>query len=511
MNDDALLVRGRWVITGEAGDGGVHSDAAVLVAGGRVRAVGAWRRLREQHPHAQVVGSDRFAVLPGLINAHHHAGGISHVQHGVHDHVLEPWILSQGRRRSGDARLDTLVSAARLLRSGVTAVVDVESGGGRAGTWGETMAQALRAYEETGLRVAFAPGIKTQSYLVAGRGEDARFMAGLPPEARDAAQSLLPAPGDIGEDDYLDIVRGLVERYRPHPRVDVWFGPPGPQWVSDAFMQRIAEAARALDTGIQTHVVESFYEKLHGPRFYGKSTLAHLRDLEVLSPRFSIAHGVWLTEEEIEILARTGASVSHNPSSNLRLRAGIAPLNALLAAGVTVGLGMDGTTLNDDEDMFTEMRLALRLNRTPFLGSPAPTPARILELATAGGARLLRASGLGRLAPGAEADLVLVDVTHATSPWAAPEADPRDLVLLRARAGDVHTVLVGGEVVLHDRVPTRFDAEAAMRELAGRVAATPYPEAEAQRLSVLLPHVEAWYGAWDAPECRPYTSYNSRE
>ncbi|NIR27936.1 MAG: amidohydrolase family protein [Gammaproteobacteria bacterium] len=507
-----LLVRGRWIITGGAVDDPVHCEAAVLVGDdGRIQAVDRWRALRERHPQAQVIGSDRFAVLPGLVNAHHHAGGISHVQHGVPDRLLEPWILSLRGRRPGDSRLDTLVSAARLLRSGVTAVVDVESDGGSPETWAETMDRALRAYEETGLRVAFAPGIKNQSHLVAGRGEDARFLAALPRNAREAAQALLPAPGDIGEDDYLDIMRGLVERYRSHPRVDVWFGPPGPQWVSDPFMQRIAEAAQALDTGIQTHVVESFYEKLHGPRFYGQSTVAHLRDLGVLSPRFSIAHGVWLTEEEIAILAETGAAVSHNPSSNLRLRAGIAPLNALLAAGVTVGIGMDGTTLDDDEDMFTEMRLALRLNRTPFVGSAAPTPSRILELATAGGARLLRAMGLGRLAPGAEADLVLVDVAHATWPWTAPEADPRDLVLLRARAGDVHTVLIGGEAVLREGIPTRFDAEAAVRELADTVGAAPYPETALRGLSVLLPHLEAWYGGWDAPECRPYTPYNSRD
>ncbi len=94
-------------------------------------------------------------------------------------------------------------------------------------------------------------------------------------------------------------------------------------------MQRIAEQAERYDTGIQTHVCESVYEKLHGPRFHGKPTLLYLRDLGVLSPRFSIAHGVWLTDAEIEALREAGAAVSHNPGSNLRLRAGIAPLDAL--------------------------------------------------------------------------------------------------------------------------------------------------------------------------------------
>jgi cytosine/adenosine deaminase-related metal-dependent hydrolase len=276
-------------------------------------------------------------------------------------------------------------------------------------------------------------------------------------------------------------------------------------------MQRIAERATAQNTGIQTHVEESLYEKLHGPLFYGKATVEHLRDLGVLSPRFSIAHGVWLTETEIGILAETGAAVSHNPSSNLRLRAGIAPLNALLASGVTVALGMDGTTLNDDEDMFAEMRLALRLHRTPVLNTAAPTPAQVLDLATAGGAKLMRKEAtLGKLAPGYAADIVVVDLARLAWPWVAPEADPRELVIMRAKAGDVETVLVGGETVWRDGRPTRFDAAAAGQELAAMLDATPYPAQTAERIERLLPYIERYYEAWELPEFEPYIRYNSK-
>jgi cytosine/adenosine deaminase-related metal-dependent hydrolase len=321
----------------------------------------------------------------------------------------------------------------------------------------------------------------------------------------------LPAANDLHEDDYFAVMDDIWRETRDHPRIDLWFGPPGPQWVSDVFMQRIAERAETYDVGIQTHVTESIYEKLHGPRFYGKDTLAHLRELGVLSPRFTIAHGVWLTEAEIEILAETGAAVSHNPSSNLRLRAGIAPLNALIEAGATLALGMDGTTINDDEDMFAEMRLALRLHRTPMLDGPAPSVAQIFEMATAGGAKLLRKeTSLGRLAPGYAADLVLVDLERITWPWVAPEVDPRDLLVQRARAGDVDTVLIAGEVVLRDGQPTRFDAAEAGRELAARLAAEPYPEAAARLVEALLPRVEAYYRGWEMPELEPYSVYNSR-
>ena len=508
---EVRLVRGRWIVTGGAATDSVLDDAALALRGGCIEALGGWRDLRGRYPQAEVIGSDRVAVLPGLIDAHHHSGGVTALQQGIPDLLLEPWILMHARKRPTEAYLDTLLSAARLLRTGVTSVVDVRSGRGTAEAYAGTLRGALQAYDEAGLRTALAAGLSDQSHLVAGKGEDEKFLAALPADLRRHAEALLPGPHDLREDDYFAVMEEIGRETADHPRLDLWFGPPGPQWVSDAFLQRIAERAEAADVGIQTHVTESIYEKLHGPRFYGQDTLAHLRDLGVLSPRFSIAHGVWLSEREIEILAQTGAAVSHNPSSNLRLRAGIAPVNAFLEAGVTVALGMDGTSLNDDEDMFTEMRLALRLHRTPVLGGPAPSVARIFEIATAGGARLLRKeAALGRLAPGFAADLVLVDLERVTWPWTAPEIDPRELVVLRARAGDVDTVLIAGEVVLEGGQPTRFDPAEAGKELAERLAATAYPRERAELVERLLPHLEAYYKAWDMPALEPYSVYNSK-
>ncbi len=502
------IVRGRWVV---ADSGQAIEDGAVLIEGERVAALGAWEELRAAHPRAETLGSDGVAVLPGLINAHHHSAGASALQQGLPDLLLESWILMHAKLRESDPGLAALLSAARLLGSGVTSVVEVHSGGGTPEAYARACRGKLEAFDRAGLRVAFAAGIHDQGYLVHGEAGDRAFLDSLPPDLRAEAETLLPGPDGLDTADYFGIMEELHGRYADHPRVDVWFGPPGPPWVSDGFMTAIAERARALDTGIQTHLEESYYERLHGPREYGRETLAHLKALGVLDARFSVAHGVWLSEPEIDILAETGAAVSHNPSSNLRLRAGIAPLNALLAAGATVALGMDGTTLGDDEDMFAEMRLALRLHRPPLLGTPTPTPAEIFDLATRGGARLLRAeSRLGRLAPGYLADLVLVDLTHACWPWTSPEASPLDIVVQRVRAGDVRTVLVGGEVVFDEGRPTRFDAEAAGRELAERLAATPYPAKAADLAERLLPHLEAYYAAWPYPQAAPYTAYNSR-
>ena len=427
------------------------------------------------------------------------------------DDLLEPWLLALLRLRATDRRLATLLAAARQMRSGVTACVDVLSAAGSAEHFAHELDAALAAYEESGMRVGLAAGFRSASFLVHGAHDDERFLAALPAAERTLAQRLLPGADSIDETDWLALMSERVARWSGHERVATWFGPPGPQWVSDRLLQDIAERAAALATGVQTHAVESMYEALHGRRAWGCSTIEHLQTLGVLGPRFSIAHGTWLTEREIDVLAATGAAVSHNPSSNLRLRAGIAPLPALRAAGVTVGLGMDGTSLDDDEDMWTEMRLALRLNRSPRIADDVVTPAQVFEMACSGGARLMGLEQrIGQLQPGYSADLLVMDTQRVCWPWVAPEADPLSLLVQRAKAGDVRWVLVHGEVVMRDGRPTRFDEQAVAQEVAEQLRRTPYPVAAAQVAEALVAPVRAWYAAYPAAAGEPWTRYNAR-
>jgi cytosine/adenosine deaminase-related metal-dependent hydrolase len=384
-----LLVRGRWVITGAGDTDPVITGGAVLVEGSTIVEVGDAAALRARNPGARELGSDRVAVMPGLVNAHHHSWAATSIQHARPDQQLEPWILSGKRCRRSDDHLDTLLSAARQMAGGVTSVVDAYFGGGTADEYAKAVADGIGAYEIAGMRVAFSTGVDTQSFLVWGRGEDQRFIAGLPEELRAPAAALLPGPGSITGEEYLDIIEGFKRRYEGHDRIDVWFGPGGPHWMPDELLQAVAERAAAIDTRIQTHCIETIYEKMHGYRFYGKPTMLHLRDLGFLGPRLSIAHGIWMTEEEMAAVAEAGVAVSHNPSSNLRLRAGIAPVLAFREAGITVGLGMDGFSITDDEDMFGEMRLAWRLAGTAPLDGPALSERDVLAMATSEGARLM--------------------------------------------------------------------------------------------------------------------------
>jgi len=499
------LVRGRWVLTGDR----VLPDGAIAIQDETILTVDTWEALQSRYPDAEVLGSEQFWVMPGLINAHHHSNGVSNLLQGVDDDFLELWLLANLTLKSQDPQLKTLFSIAQLLQSGVTSVVDVASITGSADQCHETLQARLQAYEMAGMRVALTPGVTYESHWV--HHEDAAFLASLPHDLRQQVETLLPLKPAIAQADYIALVTALVKAYRDHPHIDVWFGPPGPQWVGDEFLVQMVAAAQRLHTQVQTHAVESFYEKLIGPRFYGKSVIAHLHDLGVLSPQFSIAHGTWLTEADIAILAETGATVSHNPSSNLRLRAGVAPLNALLAGGATVGLGMDGTTLGDDEDMFTEMRLAARLHRTPQLGSTAPSYETIFQMATTGGAALMgKADVIGKLEPGYRADVVMVKGDRLTWPWVAPDVNPLHLLLLRAKALDVDTVLVGGAVVLQGGRPTQFDIDAIGQALAAQLAAQPAREQYRDLVAKLKPHLTHWYAQWEHPSLTPYAAFNSK-
>lgn len=295
--DRQLLVRGRWVVTGGDPEDSVLTDGAIAIAGGVIREVGGWESMRTRYPTAPVLGSAETAVLPGLINAHHHSSGVTHLQQGIADDLLELWLLELRRARAADPYLGTLLSASRLLRSGVTSVVELYECRGPLDDCEAGIRRALTAYGEAGMRVAFAPGIRDQNHLVSARDEAevARFLDALPAAARQAADAELPTPNYIDTAGYFALMEALWLDYRHHPRIEVWFGPPGPNWVSDRFMQECAARAAAYGVGIQTHLSESVYEKLHGPRAHGRPVLVHLQSLGVLGPRFSIAHGVWLT------------------------------------------------------------------------------------------------------------------------------------------------------------------------------------------------------------------------
>ena len=212
-------------------------------------------------------------------------------------------------------------------------------------------------------------------------------------------------------------------------------------------------------------------------------------------------------------MAQTGATVCHNPSSNLRLKNGIAPVNAMLAKGVNVALGTDSTAINDDDDMIQEMRLAAKLHRQPGLDQPALNSHQALRLATANAARPTSLQDkIGVLEPGRYADLVLLDLDAMTEPYLDADTDVVDTLLYRGKASHVDTVMIQGEVVVRDGVFIKMDKAEVLREIKEQFSRPVEERAlEAKKLAQgLTPFVQEFYKDWGRTETAPHYGYNSR-
>ena len=341
--------------------------------------------------------------------------------------------------------------------------------------------------------------------------DDEGFLATLPAELAQGIQAYL-GPKWVTMEDYISLCAALIGRNRSN-RMKIFISPGNVQWCSDTLLRELKDFATSYSTGVHIHLQESVYQKMYGERQWGKSPLAHLYDLGFLGPEVSCAHGVWLTDSDMDLLAETGTIISHNPSSNLRLKSGIAPLNRMLEKGVTVAIGIDEAGINDDNDILQEMRLAQKLHRVPGVASPSPTSHQILHLATANGARATWLDdSVGTLQPGKRADMVLVSLERMVEPYLHPDTNMVDALLYRGRGLDVDTVIVDGEVLLRNRRFTRLDKEditARLKESLG-IPLRPHEEKRAELGRMLVPHVQRYFEQWSLTEGAPHYVYNER-
>ena len=274
----------------------------------------------------------------------------------------------------------------------------------------------------------------------------------------------------------------------------------------------MSDLARRLETGFHVHLQETIYQRMYGTRHWNKTPLAHLAELGTLGPEVSCAHGVWLSESDLGILSETGTAICTNPSSNLRLKSGVAPINRLLERGVTVALGIDEAGINDDNDILQEMRMAQKIHREPGVASTHPTSHDIFRLATSNAARVTFFDDVGTIECGKRADLVLIDMERIEEPYLHPDTDVVDALIYRGKGLDVDTVLVDGEVILRDKKFLKADKaevaarlkESLSRELTDR-------ESKAARLSEdVLPYINRWFSEWELESGEGHYTYNLR-
>ena len=422
------------------------------------------------------------ALMPGLVNGHNHA--TSHLAKGLFDrYTLElyltavPW--STGRRTLEDKKLSATIGAAEMARKGCTAAYDMFAEFPLPTV--EGVATVADAYAQVGLRAVIAPQMTDKSYWEAVPG----LAEALPEPLRSEALKSKSAPHEQS----IDACKKILAWWRhPRDRIRPALGPSIPHHCSDDFLRECRDLAREQGLGMQMHVVESKFQSVIAPKIYGTTLVGHLAEIGMLSERFCVAHGVWLTDDDRKRLADAGASVSHNPGSNLKLGSGIADMRGMLAAGINVAVGTDGTASSDNLNAFEAMRLACYLSRVKEHPVEQWISAReALYAATEGGAKALGFEKVGRIEKGWKADLVFLDLTALHY---VPLNDLAQQIVFGEDGTGVEHVMAGGAFIVRDRKLLNVDAARLKREADEAVARLSAANAEAKALAEkLLPYV----------------------
>ena len=429
MAETRTLVDGGTVVVMDA-EGTILDGGAVLIQGDRIAAL-----LEPDAPRpadVQVIDATGRLVVPGLVNTHGHAA-MSLLRGLADDLPLMTWLNDY--ILPAEAALvapdfvywGTLLSSAEMLKSGTTTFTDMYY-------FRDQMAQATI---DAGIRAVSGP-------MVIG----------------------CPAPDFLTPEASLAAATAFMERYQDHstlvPSVSAHalYTTPLPA-VEAAF-----QLAEAHDAVFQIHALEDPSEDATAREATGMGVVEALDSIGVLRPGTVLAHGIYLSDADMERIAAGGAGIAHNPQSNMKL--GIpkaAPVTAALAAGIPVGLGTDGPASNNALDMFGAMDAAARIQKF-HLGDPAALPAEtVFRMATMGGAQALNLHDeIGSLEPGKRADVVLLDTQR---PGLTPLYCVYSHLVYAVRGSDVDTVIVNGRIVVRDRRILTVDEEAVMERARG--------------------------------------------
>ncbi len=496
---ETTILRGERVLTDPTDEtGGWIENGAVVVKGDKVHEVGAYADLAPRHPGARVVGDGSHIVMPGIIDAHSHGHGLSRIQAGVFFTFLENMILDWPWRVALPSDLAAALTAVRHLRQGFTTTHHFgwDDPGPNAIEAGD---KAVRAYLATGIRLAYTPAVRNMNRFACDEKE---FLETLPDDLRALATPFTEYDADKLEDQYFELFEHLYSKFNSET-TRVLLGPSWAHGCTPKLMKRIKARADELDKlPIHIHCLQTPHQRAYGFMKYGKSLLAWLDSMGLVDRNTVFSHTVWASEDDIALLAERDAATTHHASCNFHVRNGIAPLDALLRAGIAVAIGIDDKSINDDDDPFMEMRLIHKLHRVAGFDlekTIPPTALQVLRIGTVNGARVTGfEGGLGTLKPGMLADAILLDPSAiANDPWVSPDIDWLELLIHRAKGTDVRTVMVGGKIVVDDGRFTKYDVDALYREVRAVLNKGIPEEIKAQREPVgrLLPYYQRWHNA----------------
>jgi 5-methylthioadenosine/S-adenosylhomocysteine deaminase len=413
----------------------IHNPGAVLVRDDKIEGVGPAETLLAQHSPDEQIDCEGRVLMPGLINTHTHVPMT--LLRGLADDLrLDVWLLGymmpvEREFVSPDfVRLGTQIACAELIRSGVTTFND------------------MYYFEEDVAKAAANAGMRA----VCG-------------------QTVLkfPTPDADSYEESLARARDFIEGWRDHPLIIPTVAPHAAYTCTDEILQACSALAVEFDVPLHIHIAETATEVENNRKEHGIPVVPYVREQNIFDAKVIAAHCVHIDEGEIRTLQRHGAGVAHNPSSNLKLGSGIAPVSRMLELGVNVGIGTDGPSSNNDQDMFEEIRLASFLAKGAS-GDPTMLPARqALVMATRMGARALHIGDrTGSLEVGKQADLILVNLAaiHNAPSFSREPEGVYSQIVYASKSTDVTDVMINGAWVMRARELAHLEEEALIEEAA---------------------------------------------
>lgn len=406
-------------------DNSVHPQGGVAVCGDSIAAVGPADELRARFAAAETIEISNGLIMPGLVNVHTHAA-MSCMRGLADDLPLMTWlqehIFPVEATLTGDMVYHAaLLSMVEMIKSGTTSFCDMYLFAG----------DVARAAEKSGMR--------------AWVGE---VLYDFPS----------PCYGELANG--YRYVEEMLSAFHGHPLVSVTVDPHAVYTCAPDLLVRLKEMADRHGCRYVIHLSETEDEVKTVLERFGQRPVGHLASLGILDGSVVADHCVWLTDDEIALLAEKKVKVAHCPESNMKLASGVAPVPDLLAAGVTVGLGTDGSASNNDVDLFAEMDMCAKLHKVHRLDPTVMTAEETLSMATRGGARVLGAEqDIGTLESGKKADIIVVDLNK---PHLTPLYHPASQLVYAVKGSDVVHSMINGKFVMRDRKLTLLDEDAIM-------------------------------------------------
>ncbi len=399
----------------------VVKKADIAVEGGEISQIG---KIRTDFDAQKVIDAEDMLAMPGLINAHTHLS-MNLFRNYADDMPLWDWLTKkiwplEERLTAEAVYRGSILGIAELIKCGVTGLLDMYF----------FAEETINAALETGVRVYIARGLTDE---------------------------------EEGKEIRLQETRELYKKYHQQAsRVKIFAGPHAPYTCSPQYLEKVIALSKELDIGIHIHLSETRKEVDESIQKWGKTPIKHVYDLGLFERPTIAAHCVHMSEEDIEILTDCGASAVYNPTSNLKLASGFAPIEKMLKAGVNVALGTDGASSNNNLNMFEEMHLASIVNKCVNHDAVSVPAETAIKMATINGAKALGVEKeLGSLEVGKKADIILIDLKK---PHLCPLNNPLSAICYSAQSSDVHTVMVDGKILMENYELKTIDIEKAMYE-----------------------------------------------